>query len=531
MSFHVLIVDDEQHIRRMIGKFVQDGYPEYRVSYASNGIEAYEIIAGEKPDIVITDIRIPGLDGIQLVEKCYNDHLQTRFVIISGYKRFEYAQQAIRFGVDDYLLKPVKKEDLLSIIQSIVLSIQEQQSRNEESSTMQKQLSQAQRQLREDAISRAITGQEQPHEELFPYSRFILLVMRYCFDAEFQENMSYQQVLHMNLSTLIEAQIDKKDPIGIDLLVFEDQAVILFNYQEENESLILKCVSSVASSIVRWAEQNSELHISIGIGRAFQDAGGLMKETKRACENAYAYFVYGYDRIFDDKDFWGKKRDLPESILSSIHNCRPLLEEGNHLKIKASVLEVFRMAASINSLHPKCLLDVVDEFCSLLNQYISTLKLDGELSEIRPVQSIRADSLQMFIERGTAFVMKNIERIEESKSQIQNIPVAQAKKYLEQHIGEDISLEMLAEKVNLSPSYFSTLFKNTTGKNYMEYVLTLRIEEAKRLLTETNMSVNDIAAAVGYLDVHSFSKRFKKDVGIIPTKYRKYHLDSDAKWW
>ena len=121
--------------------------------------------------------------------------------------------------------------------------------------------------------------------------------------------------------------------------------------------------------------------------------------------------------------------------------------------------------------------------------------------------------------------------IEEQKRSVDEMPVALAKQYIQSHIREDISLETVAEKVHLSHTYFSMLFKKETGRNFIDYVIWARMEEAKRLLAESQMPVSDIAEAVGYLDIRSFSKRFKKEVGITPSHFRKYHLDSQIDWW
>ena len=232
----ILIVDDEPDICELIHKLIDWEKLELTsLGSSQNGIDAMEIILRQKPDIVITDIQMPGMTGLEMIEKASQQKLQTKFIVISGYREFEYAQQAIRFGVEDYLLKPISKTDLNLVLKRLLQENGAFLERRASETAMRNELRQKTAILRGNELRQTLTDYSRAfHNELFSFKPGVFLVV--CVHVSYRDKTEINRGTIRNVLENIALRVQalfKDDVFDMEYVVTDCNAYILTNYSEE----------------------------------------------------------------------------------------------------------------------------------------------------------------------------------------------------------------------------------------------------------------------------------------------------------
>lgn len=517
--FRVLLVDDEIFFRQGLREIIDWESSGFEViGEADNGEDALTFILEHKPEVVITDIRMPVCDGLELINRVVNHHkLATKFIIVSGYDEFRYAQQAVKYGVSDFLLKPIDEinlqESLSSLSKSLKVEQQVEENRilyeNEE--IMYELLSQ---EWDEDQILKKYAQLGINHQDEY----FILFVELNDYPY-IKANERYKtQIVKEAVDTVVQCVPDITWRCFFPML---GKIAVLLN----NKWLhVHSSLNSTAKQIQMRLSEVLNMKVMLYTGAKasglyfFEEAyrSALVTSQYKYIDNRMLYFADSLKQI---------QNKLPLSAFSADQQYGQLLievEEGNEAHISQSVDELFTKFSE-QGCTIETIKSVLHKIVAETLQTLQTMQIDSKsiehLSEIMYVENynlVRSE-LIIIVKQYLMEVAKAIgtERKEMARGGIQRI-----KKYIDTNFSENISLKTIANKFYINPVYLGQLFKKTYDVYFNEYLLQVRIQEAKKMLRQTDLRIYEIAEKVGFNHAEYFVAQFEKLEKLSPTAYR-----------
>lgn len=526
----VIIADDEVRICQLIQALVDwDGLGLEIAGVAHNGFEAIELVNRLRPDILITDIRMPGCSGLEMIERVKKELPELEIIVISGYAHFEYAQQALRFGVGDYLLKPVSRVELTATLEKLRARVCERR----ETRSGQEQLrrrSEKDVQMLQAGLVRSLVDQEES-EPLTAAA----LAETYRFDARpgifqaFQIRMDCGQerpgdsqiaVLMGKVREGLELALPA-DGCGLVLDVRDFLCAGFLNYEEKYQDEIRRAVKLSVNQLELQKNLFRPVSFSVALGRPCTDPGELGESMRDASVLIRERLVRGTGRLFE--------RMGPPSKLAGSSVLERYLRA---VEQAVEVLGVQQLGEAIDQLEREVMSVQDVRGCEVLETVYSA----AEVFAARMQMAERAGYLEELHERcercGSArevfaclreMQCGYVERLAKQQENESVRPIRLAKQYIQEHYSEPITQEEVSGKVGLSPTYFSALFKKTEGEGFARYLINVRMEQAKILLRESNLPVAEICRRVGYNDLKHFTHTFEKAAGVKPGVYRKLY--------
>ena len=534
MGIKVFLVEDEMVIRNGIVKSINLEKEGYRlVGEASDGELAYPMILKEKPDILLTDIKMPFMDGLELSRLVKQELPDTKILIFSGYDEFEYAKEAIRIGVTEYLLKPVSSEQLLEVMRRISKQIEQDREEREILRQYQEDMKENVERERQNFFSHVIRGEVSIGEAVKNGKKygmdlsagFYSIILFKIFSTP-EENIVSEHI--WKICEKIETKVDEIPYAyyfqrGIDGWVFLLTAESK-EQMEERQKNLCDCLAEIMKN-----ERKVEYFGGIGkpverirnLGQSFRDAERIFAERFTRQSNQ---FLSGFEKmdVYKDDEFQikdlgdvGKSREMIEKFLNN--GTKEELEEfmdTYFIRMKEDKLQSTLMRQYI-------IMDiyiVIMSFCEKIDAVNhdyqqETEKLKSTIQNMNSVSEIR-----LYI---TYMLNQAIElRDSISKKRYADIIKAAEKMISEHYMSEEISLNSVADSVGMSPSYFSSVFSKESGKTFVEFLTETRMEKAKELLMCSALKTSEIGYEVGYKDPHYFSYIFKKTQGCSPKDYR-----------
>ncbi|UOQ49649.1 response regulator [Gracilibacillus caseinilyticus] len=493
MTLKMLIVDDEPLICQGLANTIPwDQMGIEIVGSAINGKKALEVMEKEQVDIVITDVNMPEMDGIGLSKAIVDGFPEVNIIMISGYEEFEYARQALRIGVQDYLLKPVDIDELLALVEEVKQQREEARKKEQakQKTLLTNYLSQQLFQLPDSSnLSERVDSQA--------YTYRMLLI----------EKRNYNQAAWS--SDQIKSLIDYR---SICIEIHENQ-LVLFVYAQENISD--QQVNSLTTVMMAVMDQE----ISIAVSSNYQDLHQLASLHQEL--NERLSFYRGTDRqiVTDAEDIPVEQEyELDQQLVCNIADAVFQQDrEETEEKVDQFFTEFKQKGITLNQIKEACccLLESIKE----RGQDSSFAEMELGLHEGLDLLLFNSvEALRSLLLEDLDSMMDYLQRTNDSHWIIQ-----QAKQYIEKNFQKDVKALEVAEAHYITPNYFSMLFKQETGFSYSEYLNTIRINKAKALLSETSNKVFEIAEYVGYREYKYFVQVFKNYVGITPTQFRKLH--------
>jgi two-component system response regulator YesN len=530
----VVIADDEPRVLQLIKELVDwEGLALNLVGEAEDGLAAFELIQTAQPEIVVTDIRMPGIDGLELVRRCRAIGLRTSFIIISGYKHFEYAQNALRYGVEEYLVKPIDERELNLVLDRLCRRHFEESGKRDQVRALQDQLEKSREILRQQfAHVLAFTPDQLPSASLpvmnaeyqVTLTEGCLLALAVRVDgSDIEVDDHHIHTVADKLSALIERALIAQCAEVLTLRQGAVVIVIVNTTTLEGCRLIPKRVYDDTQKLLH---AYAYLHGTVGIGTLETELHQVAQSVQVAFRAQTARLTLGVDRTIDGAVLRYASVSVRDVITATSEGQFVRLIEAFDLSgiaqwIRATYATVF----SLRDAPPGLLLEVADEIGSLFAHTVTQLGLDsgaGLAAELtrRLNKVMTAKAIPEEVER---FVVKRLDAFLEAKRFQDTRPIRLAKQYIADHYHEAITLEDIAGVVHLNPVYFSVVFKRETDTNFSDYLIQVRLEAAKALLKDTHYNLNQIAERVGYHDPRYFSKLFRRVVGIHPHEYRKLY--------
>jgi len=533
----VIIVDDEPKVALLIQKLIDwEGLEMELAGVAKNGGEALDLIRERDPDVVITDIRMPVIGGIELIGEAKEIKPLLEFVIISGYKHFDYAHSAIKFGVSDYLLKPVNQDELRATLEKIKSRVNSRVSISYERERV-RQIESDQRRgkrielfsLLMDPASRPLLTTENLNNNyfyLFPEGccyRFVIFKI----DGPAQE--IYSEGLPVFIEKIHETFFKTLTPIcdDIEMEFLFSGANFVLGFPPENKHALRDALKDVFDEIRVYNNIfPSAVFTMVGGGIADSPAG-LIDSWLGAEWSVYERLLIGTGSFYENIPARESAQGAAAIGRAASKGLEQAMDVMDPAMAGRAVAEAADSLSKLDGLTGKDVLHfaktVYDAWLILCQRYDVTFvgaeKLRAEFVKNLDVIS-SAEDIYDWLRK---LILESFHSIIENNNEISGRPVTRAKQYIKAHYGENISIGDIAEQEGFNVSYFSTLFKKETGSTFSEYLTNVRMDEAKRLLKETNLSVALICRAVGYSDTKHFTATFRKLAGIKPSEYRKLY--------
>lgn len=529
----VFLVEDEVIIRSGVKKSInweQEGY-EF-VGEASGGELAYPMILKEKPDILITDIRMPFMDGLELSRLVKKELPDIKILILSGYDEFEYAKKAIKIGVTEYLLKPISAAKLTEVLNAVAETIRQE---NEEKNLLETYFAEMRENTERDKMrlfEKLLMGDLSMGEILEAGERFGMNLGASCYKivlfkilANLENHVYAEQMV--DACSSVEQAASMMEGVYVFQRGVEGWAFLL---TAQDEKSMEESAKILYQNLKQAMKNYTQLEYFGGIGSTVPRIRSLKQSFREADRAFAARFVEEANQIISQKEF--EKSQMEEGLkmqgVVQIGKSREMLQKflsnGTREEVKAfsdayiSRIEEENIRSTM--VRQYVVIDVCIVILSFCERISSANRLQEEAEELQKMMQ-KIHSLSEIKKYVVRLLNEAIELRDAESGRRYSDLIAAAKKEIENHyMTEEISLNTVAISVGMSPSYFSSIFSKEAGKTFVEYLTEVRIEKAKEFLMCSSMKTSEIGYEVGYKDPHYFSYIFKKVQGCSPKEYR-----------
>ncbi len=534
--YSVLLVDDEEEVYQVIMKKLDWESMGFRIAgYARNGVEALEMAEDLQVDVVMTDIKMPYMDGLTLCKKLKENYQKIKVIIFSGFDEFEYAKEAIKIEAEEYILKPINASELREVFERIKVNLDKELDEKRNIDKLREYYMESLPVLQENFYISLIDGRI-PKDAIGKY------VENYRIDLK----GPYYVVTAMHISTTVPEKENAIDPflltVSVKRLVDEQLAgarnsravtylgdvIVITQLTHEAE---LTHLTDQMDKLCKMAKRVCGARVTAGIGYICDELEQIPLSYQGA-KNAASYRVlYGNVRAISIAEMEPQENaDMPweepyiQKILKKIKmgESGPLEEaireftetltgskmslQKYRILIMELITEIFRFGAN-NQMNLEAIFGEDNDVYTQAMQLESPEALgkwlwDNCLKMQRQVLSERSDTTKSFVTRAIEYVK-------------------------EHYADQELSIETICGYLNVSAAYFSTVFKKETGKTFINYLTDYRMEEALELLLTQNEKTYVIAEKVGYSDPNYFSYVFKKQFGMSPSKYKTSKLEQN----
>lgn len=536
--YKIVLADDEENIRNLVAKKINQSIETFEVvGIAENGLEAIKLVSEYQPDILITDICMPLLDGLELIKKVNEIRPSIKTIIISGYDDFSYAKAAVTLGVEEYLLKPFRAEELFEVLNRVKLEIDKEMLFVRNIEYMHYEIERKNSEAKEKLILKLLEG-ELKEKELEIEKNMLEIELNfnwYCVGI-----IRFWDAVGNVILDSHKKQLDKFiDLVNSNYFSSAIQNYIVINHNQQlvilicgNQKTLLCFKDDLQQGLEKINTSMGEyydLRFNCIIGKAYSDVNYIPHSYKEALTAWRSSLdevgcVLGYEtyetQIADIKNsVLQRPKDLENNLLLNIQLCH--YEEA--MKSLNSILAYYSPIFIINSgFVSVAIIELVFNISEAMGRAGGNLKawqdegiinylrkhfISGSLMEAKIVLQeyiLRCcDQFTLMGEKSGDKIVHNMKTIIDQKLNV-----------------ELFSLDDLAEELHFSPNYLRQLFKQKTGESFKEYFIRKRMEKAGELIKATNMKVQDIAANVGYSDQRYFSRCFKKYFECTPSEFR-----------
>lgn len=509
--YKVLLADDENIILESM-KVMLD-WKEYDieiVDIASNGNEAYEKIMKYRPNIVITDIKMPGMSGLDLILATKEQLPQTVFLILSGYGEFEFASKAISLGVKHYLLKPCDEEELVSVLQKVIRELRERESREEEyakaNRSIQKIIPFAKEQFfRDFIISQSLKKEDYIFfKQLFKVPQSKLQLLLFKADQEWDVLEKYM------LQNIVEDCLEKEN---IYLSIPINDKVLVIRVLDESLEIQTK-LKEVMRAFKAYF--NIGLYIAIGSVNQFDDIGESYMNIEARLQ--YSFYIEN-ENIVGEEEI-RELRDIDKyGFEYSYDNLTLAVRSQEEGEVNKQLEDFFKKLSE-----QKKNIYLARYYCmELAFTVVRKCKLEKEADYIEKVTRIAHINSLKNIE----VFMKNLckEILEDQKLGEVNRTIDKVLTYIKQDLGNpNLTITWFAKNVLfMNENYLGRLFYKEVNEKFSHYLARIRIDKAKEILRyNPDIKMVEICEQIGFMeDTQYFSQVFKRYVGCTPTEYRR----------
>lgn len=535
--FKLLIADDEPVIIKGLKKIINWEEKGFQiVGEAENGEALWDLTLQKKPDLVLTDISMPHLTGIDYLKRLRNNGLETKVLFISAYEEFSYAQDAIAYGALGYLIKPINHHNLLNEISKINKILNKEEVQVHQTNELENYKEKAKKGKTIESIYEFIKNSKnirnvgkdtQNIVDEFPHNYFSVVSLS-INQPKLKEKTSdlwhehEEKLLFFSVQNIIE-----------DLLSNEFKGLIL-NQHENIFSIFLnhknnKGAEEFSYKLVKRISEFLKINVYIGVGEATEELLNLKQSYESSMKHMnYYYFAAPIQVITSENIKISESRVSYENLTEQ----RQLLFKSVIINEKDSIenqlIRFFDWLYSISGKQKQILVSTCFTVMKELQDEIKELGIQiNHLHDQLLLEKLYSlstfEELKQFV-RNQLYEMK--QKMESMGTTIDNLQIKIVKDYIEENYKDNITLESMASLIHMNSYYFSSFFKKHTNYNFKKYLTEIRMKKALHLLLNSDLLVYEIAEEVGYRNVRQFSDMFKKYYGKLPNEYKKYEGNS-----
>jgi len=532
----LLLVDDEPIIRRGIRSSIEwQNYGIEIVGEAANGVEALKQAQQLLPHIVLTDIRMPRMDGLELSRQLKKQLPDTRIIILSGYEDFSYAKEAVSLGIQEYLLKPVGAEELIALLRLLRAEIEQAEAAKRSSLSLHHAFNESYPVIKADFVNRLLKGAPADPASLYEKAELLRIKLTGHQYAILTIDIDDFAIMTEDLPPA-KRELLRFSVINIaeELLLAKTSGLVC--YSEFDHLIGLACgdkltpelIDSLCREIQQGVKKFLKLSVSIGIGRTCSDVSELGTSYAEAFSALKLKIHHGKESLIRYHDPGNSQPSqivlYPSEEEKVIIGCLKTLDTAG---LQAAIDHIFarfrELKADVEQIRGICGRLLLISASAIEEMGINVSKVIG--AEFNPYKEMeRLDTLEDFRAWIGGFFERLGELIQENKNVKFKGIITAALRYIEENYDREVSLATVAAVVYVTPNYLSRIFKEEMGVNYIEWLNRYRIERAKVFLTEPGAKTYSVAEKVGYSDYKYFSQMFKRFVGCSPKEYKEIKI-------
>jgi len=535
----IFLVEDEFIVREGIKNNVQWSEHGYEFcGEASDGELAFPMIQKMKPDIVITDIKMPFMDGLELSKLIKKELPNTEIILLTGYQEFEYAKEAIKIGVAEYLSKPINGEELLKAVDGIAIKIKEKQKEREIREKYIKEMEENSLKEKREFFQCLVTGSKSAAELLGMADKLGVDLSAMWYNVVLIKLQSKKHAHDEYSNGLVRVEEKRKElDAAYQVLTFdrnlEGRALIFkADTQEELENMQSEYLKRMQDLL----EEHSYIRYFGGIGTPVN----RLREIPISFENASHAFAHRY--LVKESCFLYSNEienaTYPEKEGFNLNDVDPkMISRGKiieFLKLGEAEETIYFVDEFFKRMGPNAMNSAIFRQYIVMDAYFCVMEFLEELGVRRDdiknpdITAQEFQNKETAIKYVTELIKTAVELREKTASNRYGTVVNEVMRYIEKNYAdEELSLNHLAAQVNFSPSHLSMVFSQQTGQTIIKCLTDCRLNKAKALLRCTTKKTNEIANEIGYKDPHYFSYLFKKTYGMTPTQYRGGKTEED----
>ncbi len=533
--FKVLLVDDEEEVRHGIRDRIDWASYGFEIAgEAENGREALNFFDECLPDVVVTDINMPYMDGIELAAEINEAYPTVKIVILTGFDDFKFAQAAIKYGVSDYILKPVLPKDITMFLEKLRNRIVSEQEEGENIEKLQKHYHDSLPLLRENFLVNLILGKPTSgHTETrirdmdikLKGNWFSAAICKIDSESFVNDNLSDSELelKRFAVFNIVNEILDSRK--AGETFIHDDGIVILLGVEGDDKTVARNRMLSILEAVRQTVCKFLKLTVSIGLGRIVPVTTEIRESyLSSLTARSYKLILSGNKVIFVEdlepgiNSFFHLETDKEDALISSIK----FKDEAEIAKsVDALFIGLSESGASLNEYQLYFV-----EIISTLMKLTRIFKIKS--SEVLPDNSDIHIELENFntISEAKDWIYKlsvNIGRsISGKRSDASEVLFEKARDYIADNYGDpELNVQKISNYLYISPSYLSMIFKKKSGITFLKYLVSIRLDAAKEMLMNKSNKIAYVAEKAGYPDVSYFSYFFKKNTGVSPREFRK----------
>ncbi|MBU9712044.1 response regulator [Evansella tamaricis] len=503
----LLIVDDEQIEREGMEAILHKSFPDLLIDQAKNGKIAVEKAKQLNPDIILMDIKMPGMSGLEAIEIIGKDQPMIKFVMVTAFDMFDYARQAIKLGVKDYLLKPSKASEIVETVGRVMKQIEEEREALIKSMIQEEVLQKTLTVVETDVVTQLLF--DHVHEvhldmlvELLDIhstnEMFVMIVILPSGSEKFYSQV--KQIVRETRSGWIGALYGNHLPI----IVFRDR-----------EKSFRSQAVHLAREILSISYNDPSSNWFVGIGTVCSSLDQIRNSYQDSLLATLVTSVPVKYRFYSDLSIPGDIREFKDRQIEFSDKIRLGHWEQVQEEVMNLILYFEKEGVALIQAQQRIL-----EVLWITSRVLNELGVDSKM----PLYPFQTNNYRLLSSETSKLLQSMKNSYLEHYDRLEADTIHQIKHHIIQHSHEDISLEQLGKKVGLSPIYISKMFKEKLGINYIDFLTECRIEKAKKLMADPEKSIKEISFEIGYHEPNYFSKVFKKNCNISPKEYRKMLL-------
>lgn len=526
--YKIMLADDEGIVIDSLKFIISRNFQDMCiVEYAKTGRAVIELAERFRPDIVIMDIHMPGINGIEAMKEIKKMYGKVVFIVMSAFDKFDYAKEAINLGVIEYLHKPVEQKKIVDVLRKAMDMIEADKKKRSNELLIREKLENVVP-IIENGLIYNILFQENFKEDVDNFKSLLGIEQDYGYVlvlvcGEEQEGSYMTNAVGMSIRLQGKyhevREIIREFFDGIVGAVMANKIAVFVPYQERHIDYNQRIdLIARARELSRKLHHQKNLFVRIGIGsvKSIHDSMQSYNEALKSLAQTTGRVAH-VDDLPLGCDY---EENYPIDTEKALFNA---VSDGN---LNETITLAGHFFDWMVTSYPDCMMDIrLKALEFVLRAEAISYENGGMTYQFRSRQDYLSSIMQWeeyaplkqwFVDK-VSLACRNICTVKQGQSR--NV-IEVAKKYIEENYSRDLSLDDVSRVVDISPYYFSKIFKEQIGKNFIDYLTDLRMEKARKLLKHSDMSMKEICVSIGYSDPNYFSRTFKKNVGVTPTDYK-----------